>query len=501
MAPTKAVDDRNGDIESRPEEETPLLPHDLPLTVAPSRRYQLKVIGLAMTFILIVEVGAYLQIPPSYQLMEEIICRKHYPDHIISAEDDDVCKGSDVQGELAMIKGWQNSFDCVPSLLTAIPYGVIADKYGRRPVLSLAMLGITLELAWMLLPLLWPNVLPLWTMWFGAVFQFIGGGAGMIQAMTWTMISDVVPIFSLTAVYYKIGAIALAGELVVAPLSAYLLSKNPWLPLSVGMVLLIIGTCLPPFIPETLDLRRAADQEVEQTLSRSEEDARDKRTLKQQIVFAVKNDTSHVYTFLIKSKSVISLVLGFNLTVIVKYVKIDIMSQYVHNLLGWSWAKATLLGTVSTVTNMVMLLAILPALSWLITKRTGVHPLVRDLWLTRMSGILLAIGCFMVAIAFAPWFLITALIIFSMGTVYTNICRAILNAVVEPHTIGTLNTAITWVEQVSLLVSAPVISSLLKAGNSVGGIWLGLPYMAATVMAIGGTAIAFTYRLPRDKIR
>lgn len=144
-----------------------------------------------------------------------------------------------------------------------------------------------------------------------------------------------------TAVYYKIGAIALAGELVVAPLSAYLLSKNPWLPLSVGMVLLIIGTCLPPFIPETLDLRRAADQEVEQTLSRSEEDARDKRTLKQQIIFAVKNDMGHVYTFLIKSKSVISLVLGFNLTVIVKYVKIDIMSQYVHNLLGWSWAKVS----------------------------------------------------------------------------------------------------------------------------------------------------------------
>lgn len=116
MAPTEALDDRNGDIESRPEEETPLLSHDLPPTVAPSRRYQLKVIGLAMTFILIVEVGAYLQIPPSYQLMEEIICRQRYPDHIISAEDDDVCKGPDVQGQLAMIKGWQNSFDCVPCM-------------------------------------------------------------------------------------------------------------------------------------------------------------------------------------------------------------------------------------------------------------------------------------------------------------------------------------------------------------------------------------------------
>lgn len=165
-----------------------------------------------------------------------------------------------------------------------------------------------------------------------------------------------------------------------------------------------------------------------------------------------------------------------------------------------------------------MLLVILPGLSWLITKRTGVHPLIRDLWLTRMAGVLLAIGCFMVAIAFAPWFLIMgmfppshmppgpsadtwlALVIFSMGCCYTNICRAVLNAVVEPHTIGTLNTAIAWVEQVSLLVSAPVISALLRAGGEAGGVWVGLPYMAASVMAIGGTLIVFLYRLPGEKL-
>ncbi|GJC82700.1 efflux pump ustT [Colletotrichum liriopes] len=501
MAPTQSVD-HDGDVEGRrPAEETPLLAHDLPPTIAPTRAYQIKVIGLAMAFIVIIEIGVYLQIPPSYQLMEEIICRKHYPDHIISqGEDDDVCKGALVQGELAMVKGWQASFDCAAPLLTSIPYGVIADKYGRRPVLSLAMLGITLEFLWMLQPLLWPDVLPLWTVWFGAVFQFIGGGAGMVQAMTWTMISDVVPISNLTAVYYKIIAVAFGGELVVAPLSAYLLSKNPWLPLTAGMVLLILGACLPPFIPETLELRRAADEEVEQTFHRSENGTKDKRTLKEQIVFAVKNDMGHVYKFLIKSRRVMSLVAGFNLTIVVKYVKAEIMAQYVHNLFGWSWAKATLISTVSTVTNIVMLLAVLPALGWYITKRTGVHPLVRDLWLIRLTGVLLSLGCFMVAIAFAPWFFIAALIIFSLGTAYTNICRAVLNAIVEPHTIGTLNTTISWVEQMSLLVSAPIISGLLKAGNAAGGVWIGLPYMAATIIAIGGTIIVFMYRLPGEKL-
>ncbi|KAL0937506.1 MFS transporter [Colletotrichum truncatum] len=489
------------DVEHRPAEETPLLAHDLPETVAPSRGYQLKVIVLSMTFIVILEIGAFLQIPPTYQIMEEIICRKKYPDHIITDAVDDICKGPEVAGELAMIKGWMNSFDCIPSLITSIPYGIIADKYGRRPVLSLAMFGLLLEFTWMLQPLLWPNVLPLWTVWFGAAFQFIGGGGGMVQAMVWTMISDVIPISNLTAVYYKIGAVALLGDLVVAPLSAVLLTKSPWLALSMGMGLIFFGACLPPFIPETSELRRAADEEVEQRLNRTNDDAeRDKRSLREQIVFAMKNDMNHVYNFLIRSKRILALIIGFNLTVITKYVRMEIMSQYVHNLFGWSWAKATLLGTVSTVTNMTMFLAVLPAASWYITKRTAIHPLIRDLWLVRMAGVFLTVGCFMIAIAWSPGFLIAALVIFSMGTTYTNICRAVLNAVVEPHTIGTLNTTIAWGEQLSLLISAPVISALLRAGAAAGGVLMGLPYMASAAMALAGTLLVFAYRLPGDKL-
>ncbi|GKT65420.1 ATP synthase F0 [Colletotrichum tofieldiae] len=150
---------------------------------------------------------------------------------------------------------------------------------------------------------------------------------------------------------------------------------------------------------------------------------------------------------------------------------------------------------------MAMLLAVLPGLSWLITQRTGMHPLLRDLWLTRMTGILLTIGSFMVAIAFAPWFMICALIIFSMGSCYTNICRAMLNAIVEPGRIGTLNTIITWVEMMSMLVSSTIISSLLKAGNAAGGARVGLPFFAATIIAIGGTAVVFLYRVPEDRLR
>ncbi|KAK2052489.1 ATP synthase F0 [Colletotrichum caudatum] len=486
---------------TRPGEDEPLLGHDLPPTVAPTGSHQARVIGMAMTFIIIIEIGLHLQIPASLQLMEEIICREHYSDLIRSeGVHDNVCKSALVQGELAMIKGWQASFNSIPPLLTAIPCGVIADKYGRRPVLSLAMLGIMLEFMWSLQPLLWPNVLPLWTVWFGSVFQFIGGGPGTVAAMVWTMVSDVVSISNLTVVYYRIAAVSLGGQLFIAPLSAYLQSKNPWLPLAIGSIALITGTCLSPFLPETLKLRRAADEEFEQTLHRPERVTNDERTVKEQVIFAVRNDMDHVYHFLITSRRVVFLMAGSNLTTIVKYVKEAILSQYVHNLFGWSWVKATLVSAVAVSAHIIMLLAILPAAGRYITKRTAVHPLIRDLWLVRMTGILLSLGCFMVAVAYTPWFFVVALIICTFGISYVNLSRAVLSAVVEPHTTGTLNTTMSWLEQMSMLVSAPIISGLLKVGNATGGVWIGLPYMVATMMSIGGTVLVFLYRLPEDKL-
>lgn len=37
------------------------------------------------------------------------------------------------------------------ALLVQIPYGIIADKYGRRPVLFLSLVGILLECIWTML--------------------------------------------------------------------------------------------------------------------------------------------------------------------------------------------------------------------------------------------------------------------------------------------------------------------------------------------------------------
>lgn len=103
-------------------------------------------------------------------------------------------------------------------ILFAVPYGLLSDKWGRRPVMALSIFGIVLSLAWyyvvceyhLWLPglvlcrrldrsltpiiVLFPTVFPIWTVWFNALFSIIGGSSTVTIAMIYTSIADVVPV-------------------------------------------------------------------------------------------------------------------------------------------------------------------------------------------------------------------------------------------------------------------------------------------------------------------
>lgn len=94
---------------------------------------------------MLVEFAAPFVDTPSTRVQEEIICRSFHPD--IANGDDPRCKGDDVQGELAFINGWFLTFTLIPGLVLSVPYGLLADKVGRKFVLNLSILGTVLSVA------------------------------------------------------------------------------------------------------------------------------------------------------------------------------------------------------------------------------------------------------------------------------------------------------------------------------------------------------------------
>lgn len=80
-------------------------------------------------------------VAPLIRLFENSLCLSYY--HFPSGEvQESLCKIPEIQQPLATIRGWKSTFDTLPVILVAIPLGKYGDRYGRRKILALALLGI-----------------------------------------------------------------------------------------------------------------------------------------------------------------------------------------------------------------------------------------------------------------------------------------------------------------------------------------------------------------------
>jgi len=135
-------------------------PHESTFT-PPEPRVQKKpwvsLVVLALLLVTIIDVGDFLAEPPKTRIYETNICLAYYREHDASAIGADgripeqLCKIDEVQQKLAMIFGWQDTFDAIPGILLAIPFGTLADRVGRKWIFAASLLGCWLSSAWILL--------------------------------------------------------------------------------------------------------------------------------------------------------------------------------------------------------------------------------------------------------------------------------------------------------------------------------------------------------------
>lgn len=137
---------------------------------------QFRATLLCFVIIVTVDMAAYLTSAPQVRLFESIVCLDYYRanDPGIIGRDGSVpeeyCKIDSVQSEIAMLNGLQTLFSNIPGMpnsrkkyilhmltgtiivgvILAIPFGVLADRFGRRFILVLTILGLTLSSAWVL---------------------------------------------------------------------------------------------------------------------------------------------------------------------------------------------------------------------------------------------------------------------------------------------------------------------------------------------------------------
>ena len=133
---------------------------------------------------------------PMIKLFEQAICNRYYRTtdnvgpYLRPNVEERHCKISPVQSELAGLTGLKFAFDALPGLLTALYYGSIADRFGRRLVLALCCVGNICALLWILFVCYSDLGLPVKLVWASSVFLCIGGSQRVAKGMNFTVVAD-----------------------------------------------------------------------------------------------------------------------------------------------------------------------------------------------------------------------------------------------------------------------------------------------------------------------
>ncbi|KAJ5175707.1 Major facilitator superfamily domain general substrate transporter [Penicillium canariense] len=130
-----------------PAEQTPLLARQLPcpLPATKSESYPFRFVVPYALVLVAAEIGSSLVNVSMSQILEGILCQQYHG--VNDPIGNPLCKSKEVQLELSILQGWELAFGLIPGLLTGVLYGIIADAYSRRVVLSLAFFGLALSLA------------------------------------------------------------------------------------------------------------------------------------------------------------------------------------------------------------------------------------------------------------------------------------------------------------------------------------------------------------------
>ncbi|KAA8651283.1 hypothetical protein EYZ11_009188 [Aspergillus tanneri] len=458
-------------------ENIPLLP--------PRTRHQTRILILVCTVIVAIEIGDYLSTAPQTQILEEIICRNLHPD----ASSASICKDTDVQSELALLNGWKDTFSQVPAIILALPFGVMADRVGRKKVALLSILGLMMQEVAMRVICWYSNIIPLQAIWFTPLFQICGGGSQIASSMVFTIVTDIYPVEKRATKFFFIAAAILLAEILATPLSALLMVQSPWVPYLLGLLCEFVGVVAALVVPETLP--KISDEVFDDDIPTPR---RGSESLFRALLHRAGAEILRLREFITTTNNILAISVAFFAADVGKQA-LQLMLQYVSKRFEWSMAKASILISLKGIINLVLLLIILPILSHLLDRRLS--PLKRDLLIAQFSAAILVLGFIIMAIAPHPVLFGTGVCVFALGWGFYSALRSVASALVSEAQAGLLNTTIALVQGVGGVVAGPALAGMFNYGMSLGGGWIGLPYLLGAGLFLGAGLVTVTVKIHR----
>ncbi|KAL6887418.1 major facilitator superfamily domain-containing protein [Trichoderma longibrachiatum] len=191
-------------------------------------------------------VGKILITRPMNQIQEDIFCYK--PDVNDTRVLDNSSCGHD---ELASLRSWIAASGSIMSFLTAAPYGMAADLYGRKRILQLSIAGTILAQAFDAVICRFPKTFPIHLMGLKGLWALLGGGSTVHSAMIFTMASDISSDTKRSTTFFHLTGAAILSELLSYPVLLALTYVGSWISICAGFGCLVASFLIALTLTET----------------------------------------------------------------------------------------------------------------------------------------------------------------------------------------------------------------------------------------------------------
>jgi hypothetical protein len=494
-----------GDSESEyelPDEDTSLLD-----PIAPTEKHELPPYLHLKLFLIIFLINIAFQIlgPAQIQIYQNIICDQYYDKHDRGKYPPgepipgDACRISPVQQEIATIRGLTEFFDALPSLVTAIPIGMMADAIGRRPFFRLELSIVVIQQVWITVVTLLPNVIPLRFVWAGYVLNLLSGGMLVAEMLFTCLLADITPEDQLSTVLFRFAAIFQVTRILGPSIAGSLMHISPWVAVYTGLVALVIMTAITWTVPETLHKKSAG--------FRADVDDYDDETLRlrvHRLLIAAKRYLIDLAK-LVNTGPLLMLIVVLSPYRVIANALGAILQQYASNKFDISLANAAYLYSVQAVSATIILFLVLPSFTIYMTKKWHFDSLQNNILQMRGSLLILAVAYMFEGLAPSLPVLLFALVLETAGTGFQSNLKAIISSLVADNDKGRVFSVLAISETLSVLMAFPTITGLFNAGlhragdhTQGGATWLGLPFFFSAAIAVVGCVAASWIKFERS---